>query len=264
MERCEVPVAGSDSADATVGESTVVQAGRTKAPADAAATVRNCRRDGLFSRDVCVKASLAIGVGVHRFAWKRMCKASYDPGMDAEFARVSSSRYRVPCRRVRLFDRSGRWDDDGDGCRREIFRAVLDRKRALSQDVLRSPNGESVTLIVALGRGVSRWLRCAVTSVWLIEAPAADGRVIQKRDHLDRLLPCGRRRRNHMQSDYNGDEDGDDGSEHLPHSSGECGSASAASGRLIGTDVRDVRLASALSPFRSRSFRNVGCMPPSL
>ncbi|SFT86930.1 hypothetical protein SAMN05518861_106261 [Mesorhizobium sp. YR577] len=46
-------------------------------------------------------------------------------------------------------------------------------------------------------------------------------------------------------------------------SPGVCGSASAASGRLIGTSVRDVFLASSLAPLRCRMARKLGCMPPS-
>lgn len=42
-----------------------------------------------------------------------------------------------------------------------------------------------------------------------------------------------------------------------------CGSARAASGRLIGTDVLDVFLARFFAPSRSSSLRNDGCMPPS-
>ena len=63
MELYDASIAGSFGAVAMAGVSVVVQPGKAKALADAAARVKNCRRDGLFSRDVCVNASLAIGSG---------------------------------------------------------------------------------------------------------------------------------------------------------------------------------------------------------
>lgn len=49
----------------------------------------------------------------------------------------------------------------------------------------------------------------------------------------------------------------------LAYSRGECGSASAAAGLLIGTDDVDTRLASDFSPSRASNLRNTGCIPPS-
>lgn len=49
----------------------------------------------------------------------------------------------------------------------------------------------------------------------------------------------------------------------LAYSRGECGSASAAAGLLMGTDDVDTRLASDFSPSRASNLRNTGCIPPS-
>lgn len=114
MERYEGSIAGLIGAGAMACVSTVVQPGRAKAPADAAARVRNCRLDGLFSRDVCVNASLAIGSGFIASAgsdcWGELRLFPVD---SENFGDHSRDAERL-VRRVRLRDPLRRWDDDGN------------------------------------------------------------------------------------------------------------------------------------------------------